>query len=169
MRCHKWTAMYKYVFLFFLLYLHKCKCDIRYTPLHSDACCGPWDGTGGSDAKVVIGWGLFCSTTDRLSYQICVGGCWVGWERRGWPSGCGQCQREHQTPHPGRYPAVLNGPNKQHEERQWCSTTAQQAVSPWLTVDLLVQGLDFSRLLDQLDVLGVGLPILGVASINSHT
>ncbi len=38
-----------------------------------------------------------------------------------------------------------------------------------LTMDFLIQRFDFSCLLDQLDVLGVGFPFLTVSSINAHT
>ncbi len=36
-------------------------------------------------------------------------------------------------------------------------------------MDFLIQCFDFSCLLDQLDVLGVGFPFLTVSSINAHT
>lgn len=42
-------------------------------------------------------------------------------------------------------------------------------VDLWLTVDLLIKSLHFSTLLDQLDGLGICLPVLAVATINSHT
>lgn len=65
---------------------------------------------------------LILNKTHRCSCQTSVDDCSLGSAHRALPSECERCQGEHQTPHPGQYPALL----KQRAQLPTCDMAPKQ-------------------------------------------